>query len=251
MVHQGKTLIQKVLTFLLDNNGLDFRDYSENFLDKQIVNWMSANSITTEKEGLVHLRTSEKNVQELVNLLLIGVTRLFRSPAFFLSFRKNIIPTLKTLPTIKIWCAGCSTGEEVYSLAILLKEEGLLDKCQIYCTDINSKSLSTGQTGIYSYETIKAGIPNYVLSGGTSFFSNYYTSQYNSVLLEQELLQKTTWFQHNLVSDQVFKEVDVIICQNVFIYFNTSLQDKVLHLFKQSLLPGGFLCLGEVESIRL
>ena len=175
---------------------------------------------------------------------------MFRDPEFYSSFRKNVIPDLRTYAHIKIWNAGCSTGEEVYSLAILLLEENLLSKTQIYATDINKKVLETAKQRIYSSKEIELYSRNYLAAGGKGKLSDYYTSKYGSVLFDKSLSKNIVFADHNLVTDGVFAEVNLIFCRNVLIYFDKELQNKVFKLFTNSLTKRGFLCLGTKESLR-
>jgi len=174
---------------------------------------------------------------------------MYRDPGFYASLRKEVLPMLKTYPYVKLWLAGCSTGEEVYSFAIMLEEEGLYDRTQIYATDFNPISLETARKGIYSVARIKEYTANYQLSGGINSFSDYYVANYDSVIFNQDLRKNIVFAEHNLVTDSVFAEVHMIICRNVLIYFNKDLQNKVVRLFSESLIKGGFLGLGSKENL--
>jgi chemotaxis protein methyltransferase CheR len=182
--------------------------------------------------------------------LSINVTEMFRDPGFYKSFRENIVPKLRTYAYFKIWHAGCATGEEVYSLAILLQEEGLLDRCQVYATDFNQKVLEIAKEGVYQKSDIEPYETNYQSSGGTKKLSDYYKSMYGSVRFHKELSNRIVFADHNLVTDSVFADVNLILCRNVMIYFEKSLQEKVLGLFYESLVPSGILCLGTKESLK-
>jgi len=186
----------------------------------------------------------------LLQDLSINVTEMFRDPGFYKSVRENVIPVLKTYPFLKIWHAGCSTGEEAYSMAIILKEEGLADRTTIYATDFNQQVLNKAKEGIFSNRLMKEYTANYQLSGGKESFSDYYTSDDNNVIMNQSLKNKIVWANHNLVTDSVFAEVNLILCRNVLIYFDRKLQNKVQLLFHNSLISGGILCLGTKESLR-
>ncbi len=176
---------------------------------------------------------------------------MFRDPSFYVAVRKEIIPILKTYPYIKIWHAGCATGQEVYSMAILLKEEGLYDRSQIYATDFNQIALQKAKDGIYPIDKIKEYTYNYQKSGGKESFSNYYTAKYESVIIDKSLKKNIVFADHNLVTDGVFAEVNIVICRNVLIYFNKDLQDRVLKLFEDSLVPGGFYALDQKKAFVL
>jgi chemotaxis protein methyltransferase CheR len=187
---------------------------------------------------------------ELLQDLSITVTEMFRDQDFYRSLRENIIPILKTYPFIKIWHAGCATGEEAYSMAIILQEEGLYDRAIIYATDFNQHALNRAKEGIFSNALIKEYTANYRLSGGKESFSDYYTSSYGNVIMNQSLKKNIVWANHNLVTDSVFAEVHLILCRNVLIYFDVNLQNKVQKLFYDSLINGGILCLGSKEGLR-
>jgi chemotaxis protein methyltransferase CheR len=186
---------------------------------------------------------------QLLQDLSINTTEMFRDPDFFLSIREQVIPVLKTYPFIKIWHAGCSSGEEVYSMAILLKEEGLLNRTQIYATDFNPAVLQKAKEAIYPVNLMKDYTRNYIKSGGKNSFSEYYNARYDSAIMKNILKENIVFADHNLVTDSVFGEMNLIMCRNTLIYFNKSLQDKVVGLFRDSLVSGGFLCLGSKESI--
>jgi chemotaxis protein methyltransferase CheR len=176
---------------------------------------------------------------------------MFRDPGFYRSLRENVIPVLKTYPFIKIWHAGCSTGEEAYSMAIILLEEGLFERTTIYATDFNQQVLNSAKEGIFSNKLMKEYSTNYQLSGGKESFSNYYTCDNDNVIMKQSLKNKIVWANHNLATDSVFAEVNLISCRNVLIYFDRKLQNNVQSLFHNSLINGGILCLGTKESLRL
>jgi chemotaxis protein methyltransferase CheR len=174
---------------------------------------------------------------------------MFRDPSFYKSLRENVMSRLATYPVIKIWIAGCATGEEVYSIAILLKEEGLLERSIIYATDINQKSILIAKDGLYTVDNMKAYTNNYNASGGKSSLSDYYISKYNSVLFDKNLRQNIVFSPHNLTADKSFNEFQLVVCRNVLIYFNQQLQNRVINLFHESLCPFGFLALGNKESL--
>ena len=187
---------------------------------------------------------------ELLQDLSITVTEMFRDSSFYKSLRENVIPILKTYPFIKIWHAGCATGEEAYSMAIIMQEEGLYDRTTIYATDFNQHALNKAKEGIFSNKKIKEYTMNYQLSGGKESLSAYYTSNYGNVIMNQSLKKNIVWANHNLVTDSVFAEVHLILCRNVLIYFEKDLQNKVQKLFYNSLINGGILCLGSKEGLR-
>jgi chemotaxis protein methyltransferase CheR len=200
---------------------------------------------------LIPLVLHDSNLfKSLLFSISVTVTEMFRDPEVYQELRKHLVPYLKTYPYSKIWCAGCATGEEVYSLAILLKEAGLHKKVQIYATDINDESLEKAKLGIYSNNQIKEYTSNYRLAGGNQDFSSYYHSSYDSVIMDKSLRDNVVFANHNLVSDKVFGEMQLVICRNTLIYFDRVLQERVLNLFRDSLVHKGFLCLGTKESLQ-
>jgi chemotaxis protein methyltransferase CheR len=187
----------------------------------------------------------------LLQDMSINVTEMFRDPLFYKTLREVILPKFADCEHIKIWHAGCATGEEVYSMAILLQESGFYDKCRIYATDFDTTVLQKAREGIYSAELLQQYIKNYRDSGGIESFSDYYSANYELVLMDKSLKQNILFSDHNLVSDGVFGEMDLIVCRNVLIYFGRELQDRVFKLFSDSLHPGAFLCLGTKETVRV
>jgi len=183
--------------------------------------------------------------------LSINVTAMFRDPTFYLAFRQKVVPLLRTYPFIRIWHAGCSTGEEVYSMAILLEEEGLYDRARIYATDINEVVVHRARAGIFPLDRMQEYTENYIRAGGTRSFSEYYVAKYDGALFSPGLQRNVVFSQHNLVTDRSFAEFNVILCRNVLIYFDRELQTRVHGLFYESLVHLGLLCLGSKESLRL
>jgi chemotaxis protein methyltransferase CheR len=230
--------------------GYDFRNYSSAHMKRRILNRMSVDGIANITEMQYRILYDKVFFNSVLADFSINVTEMFRDPSFYKTFRKTVVPILKTYPFIRIWHAGCSTGEEVYSMAILLKEEGLYDRAQIYATDFNKIVLQKAKEGIYHINDIKEYTYNYQQAGGKSSFSDYYIAQYDSVVLESSLKKKITFAEHNLVTDGVFGEMHVILCKNVLIYFNKELQSSVIKLFSDSLSNGCFLCLGLKESTK-
>ncbi|HSW67823.1 MAG TPA: CheR family methyltransferase [Bacteroidales bacterium] len=189
-------------------------------------------------------------MQYLLSDLSINVTEMFRDPEFFKKVRSEVAPILQTYPRVNIWHAGCATGEEVYSMAILLHEEDLLRRSQLYATDFNNMVLRKAKEGVYPISAIKEYTANYQKSGGKASFSDYYTARYNSVLIHSLLKHNLVFAMHNLALDGPFAEAHMIVCRNVLIYFNRVLQNKVIGTFTESLLPGGILCLGSKEDLQ-
>ncbi len=230
--------------------GYDFNDYSRAHLKRRIRRRMNLDNIDRVADIQHRILHSHIFFETLLLDLSINVTEMFRDPSFYRSIREQVVPELKTYPFIKIWHAGCSTGEEIYSMAIVLQEEGILDRCQIYATDFNARALEKAKAGIYSMKHVQQHTQNYQKSGGQASFADYYTAQYDSVIMNESLKKKIVFADHNLVTDGVFGEINMIFCRNVLIYFNKELQTRVINLFLESLCPGGLLCLGSKESLR-
>jgi len=242
--------IKLFLEAILLKYGYDFKNYSNAHIKRRLLHRVRTANINSISE-MQHKALYDKNFFRLILTdLSINVTEMFRDPLFYKAVREKVIPILKTYPFLKIWHAGCSTGEEVYSMAILLKEEGIYDKTQIYATDFNQLVLKKASDGIFSIDRIKEYTLNYQKSGGKKSFSDYYTAKYNSVIFDKSLKENIVFADHNLVSDSIFAEVNLIICRNVLIYFDRILQNKVINLFEESLITGGFLGLGSKEEIR-
>lgn len=230
--------------------GYDFRNYSKAHLKRRINQRLQLSSLNTISELQNKVLWDKSFFRTLLQDLSINVTEMFRDPEFYLAFRKKVVSDLKTYARLKVWHAGCSTGEEVYSLAILLKEEDLLGRTQIYATDFNKNVLETAKLGIYSKKEIDLYSKNYTEAGGKGKLSDYYTSKYGSVLFDKSLAKNIVFADHNLVTDGVFAEVNLIFCRNVLIYFDKYLQNRVLGLFTNSLTKMGFLCIGTKENLR-
>lgn len=229
--------------------GYDFTDYAEASVKRRVTQFMTSRKITEiGKLGKILLQ-DEKIFEEFVQELSVTVTEMFRDPTFYKSLRENILKRLATYPFIKVWIAGCATGEEIYSIAILLQEENLLNRSVIYATDINQKSLQIARDGVYPLEYMKSYTSNYQKAGGTKAFSEYYKAKYDSVMFDRSLKQNIVFSPHNLSVDNSFNEFQLIICRNVLIYFNQQLQNKVINLFYESLCTFGFLGLGSKESL--
>jgi chemotaxis protein methyltransferase CheR len=242
--------ISLLLEAIFQKYGYDFREYSQAHIRRRIMNRMAVSQFEDIAEIQSKVLNDATFASELLQDLSITVTEMFRDPLFYRSLRENVIPILKTYPFIKIWHAGCATGEEAYSMAILLQEEGLYERTTIYATDFNQMALNRAKDGIFSNKMMKEYTSNYQLAGGKESFSNYYTSNYDNVIMNQSLKKNIVWANHNLVTDSVFAEVNLILCRNVLIYFDKNLQNKVQTLFYNSLINGGILCLGSKETLR-
>jgi chemotaxis protein methyltransferase CheR len=188
-------------------------------------------------------------MERLLLDLSINVTSMFRDPSFYLAFREQVVPLLRTYPFTRIWCAGCSTGEEVYSLAILLEEEGLYERARIYATDINENVLATARAGVFPLAAMQQYTQNYIKGGGKHDFSRYYVAAYDGAQFSRSLVENVVFAQHNLAMDRAFNEFNAILCRNVMIYFDKTLQDRVHTLFYESLETFGILALGHKESL--
>ncbi|MET3718092.1 chemotaxis protein methyltransferase CheR [Pseudomonas sp. PvP001] len=227
----------------------DFRDYSGASVKRRILHalrQMECGSVSSLQARVLHEPTA---FMELLQYLTIPVSEMFRDPEHFLALRREVVPLLKTYPSVKVWIAGCSTGEEVYSMAILLREEGLLERTIIYATDINPTSLEKAKQGIYSMESVRAYTQNYQRAGGTRSFSDYYTAAYGNAIFDSSLRANVTFADHSLATDSVFSETQLVSCRNVLIYFNKGLQDRAFGLFHESLSRRGFLMLGSKETL--
>jgi chemotaxis protein methyltransferase CheR len=241
--------VQSLLDSILREYGYDFKDYSDSHLHRRITNSMSRFGIDSVPELQSRLLLDAGLFHRFLLELSVNVTEMFRDPGFFAAIREIVVPLLKTYPFLKIWHAGCSTGEEVYSMAILLKEEELLDRCIIYATDFNQIVLKKAADAIYPVDKIREYTANYNKSGGKASFSDYFIVDYGAAKLNQELRKNIVFSDHNLVTDGIFGEMHMIICRNVLIYFNQKLQAKVLRLFYSSLVDGGLLGIGTKESL--
>ena len=230
--------------------GYDFRQYSEASLNRRLANLMLQCKTESLLDVLKLVNSSQMFFRSVLPLLTISTTEFFRDPEFFRSLRENVFPILKTYSKLSIWVAGCSTGEEVLSLSIALQEEGLANRSTIYATDINPDAIKTAKDGIYQATTIPLFNRNYVLAGGQHSPSDYYTSEYGLVRFNRPLLNNVVFSEHNLATDAVFVEANLIICRNVLIYFSRELQDRAFDLFARSLVFKGFLGIGSKESLR-
>jgi len=229
--------------------GLDFRQYAQASLKRRLYRRMYAESLGTLSQLQDRLLHDPPCMERLLLDLSINVTAMFRDPSFYVAFRSTVAPVLHTYPFTRIWCAGCSSGEEVYSLAILLHEEGLYERTRIYATDINERVLATAREGVFALDRMKQYTQNYIRAGGKGDFSEYYTAAYDSVRFSRALTENVVFAQHNLAMDRSFNEFNVILCRNVMIYFDKDLQNRVHGLFYDSLDRFGVLALGHKESI--
>lgn len=229
--------------------GFDFREYARASLRRRLqrrVALEGLHSVSGLQERLLH---DPACMERLLLDLSINVTAMFRDPTFFRAFREKVVPLLRTYPFIRIWSAGCSTGEETYSLAILLQEEGLYERTRIYATDINEAVLHQASQALFPLEKMQEYTENYLAGGGTRAFSEYYTAAYEGAQFDRSLADNIVFARHNLATDRSFNEFQVVVCRNVMIYFDTPLQNRVHELFYESLLRLGVLALGPKESL--
>ena len=232
------------------HHGYDFRGYAKASLRRRLWRRIEAEGLKTIsglQEKVLH---DPEAMERLLIELSVGVTAMFRDPSFYLAFRSKVVPLLRTYPFIRIWAAGCSSGEEVYSMAILLREEGLHDRTRIYATDMNQPILDAARKAVLPLDRMQAYTQNYIRAGGTRAFSEYYDARGKDAQVDPSLLSNVVFAQHNLVSDRRFNEFNVILCRNVMIYFDRELQDQVHDLLYESLVPHGILVLGRMETIR-
>ncbi|MEE8398904.1 MAG: protein-glutamate O-methyltransferase CheR [Desulfobacterales bacterium] len=230
--------------------GYDFSHYAEASFKRRIHHFLSKTGGGRVSELIPRLLYDIDFFKSFILTLSIPVTEMFRDPFVYRMLREKVVPYLKTYPFIKIWHAGCASGEEVYSLAILLKEEGLYDRAIIYATDFNDDTLERAKNGIYPIDRIKEYTVNYQRAGGRKSLSTFYYSKYDSVIMNKELKKNIVFASHNLAADSAFGEMHLILCRNVMIYFDKVLQNRVLRLFHESLAARGFLCLGTKESLK-
>lgn len=242
--------VELLLEGVYRHYGFDFRNYAPGIIKRRVRQAIQREQVATVsglQEKLLH---DPERMGQFLLALSINVTSMFRDPDFYQVFRQRVVPILRTYPFVRIWIAGCSTGEEAYSMAILLKEEGLYDRCQIYATDMNKAVLDKARSGTFPLSAAREYAANYRQAGGTATFDDLYTATQDRAVLAPSLKRNIVFAQHNLVTDAPFNEFNVILCRNVLIYFNRSLQDRVHKLLYDSLGILGVLGLGKKETIR-
>lgn len=242
--------IQLLLEAVFLRYHYDFRHYARASIKRRLLQarlHFGVSTITALQERILH---DPDMMGQMLGFLTVQVSEMFRDPSYFRALREQVLPHLKTYPSLKVWIAGCSTGEEVYSMAILFKEEGLLDRTIIYATDINPHALAAAKAGIYPLDRIRKFTENHQKSGGRSSLSDYYTADYGRAVFDSSLRANVVFSDHSLVSDAVFGEMQLISCRNVMIYFDRALQDRAVGLFKDSLSRNGFLGIGSKETLR-
>ena len=228
----------------------DFRDYAGASLKRRLTTAMSRFGCTTLSQVQDRVLHDPTFFPTLLDYLTVQVSEMFRDPAYFLALREKVVPLLRTYPSLKIWIAGCSTGEEAWSLAILLREEGLLDRALIYATDINPRALEAAEAGVYAIDRIAGFTENHRRSGATTSLSDYYTAAYDRAVFDKSLREQIVFSDHSLATDSVFAEMQLVSCRNVLIYFTRELQERALGLFRDALCRKGFLGIGSKESLQ-
>ena len=250
------TEIERIETDLLleaifQRHGYDFRSYARASIERRIRQFLSGSGCASVSEMIPRVLHDREFFSRLARYFSISVTEMFRDPFVYRLLRERVVPLLKTWPFFKIWHAGCATGEEAYSLAIVLKEEGIYDRATIYATDFNDEALERAREGVYEVSKMKAATRYYQQSGGRSSFSDHYHAHYAAAVMDSSLKERMTFANHNLAVDEAFGEMHLVICRNVLIYFNRELQNRALGLLTESLVHGGLLCLGTKENLLL
>jgi len=242
--------LEILINDVYEYHGFDFSGYSKASFKRRVDRLYQLDGFKSFAEFISKVRTNPDYYNRMVEEITVNVTEMFRDPLFYKIIREQILPVLATKPFIRIWHAGCSTGEEVYSMAILLKEARLLHKSLIYATDINHLVLNIAKKGVFPLRMMKQYSENYMTSGGKIDFSHYYTANYGLAKFSEDLSEKMVFAQHSLVSDRSFNEFDLILCRNVLIYFDKDLQQRALELFDGSMSRLSYLALGTKESIK-
>lgn len=241
--------IFELLQNVYQETGFDYRDYAISSVKRRIQDAMDIERIKTLEDMSRHIFKNHQAMRKFILTLSVPTTSLFRDPKTYRCLRESVLPTLSNT-SIRIWSAGCSSGEEPYSLSIMTREEGLAKQTRIYATDLNDSAVEAAKKGMFKLSVMQDYTSNYHMAGGTCDFSDYYTSGYGWAKFHDDLKENLVFSQHNLVTDRSFNEFNLILCRNVMIYFNRVLQEKVHSLLFHSLAPGGYLVLGEKESIR-
>lgn len=242
--------VELLLAALYQRYHYDFRHYAKASIKRRLIQactQLQFSSISALQDALLHEPTT---LPRLLNYLTVQVSEMFRDPSYFRAIREKVVPHLRTYPSLKIWIAGCSTGEELYSFAILFREEGLEDRTMFYATDINPTALQDAEAGVFALDRIRKFTENHQKSGGRTSLSDYYTANYGRAVFDKTLRSQVLFSDHSLVTDAAFGEMHLISCRNVMIYFDRPLQDRAVGLFHESLSRKGFLGLGSKESLR-
>lgn len=241
-----KRLVEEVFRIY----GYDFRNYAEASLRRRIVRAKELFGFSRVGEIEARIQSDRAFFQRLLSELTVSVSEMFRDPEVYRSLADEVLPVLATYPSIRIWHAGCSTGEEVYSMAILLKEAGLLDRSTLYATDIDPLALQKAKAGVFPASAMQKSTENYLKAGRREEFGSYYTADYGMAIIDRSLKQNVVFAEHNLATDSTFSEVHLVVCRNVFIYFDKVMQNRALKVFYESLIFKGFLCIGSKESLE-
>jgi chemotaxis protein methyltransferase CheR len=241
--------IQLLLQGVSQVYGYDFLNYAPASLKRRLHQWLTTSSYTSFSQAQASVLRDRHVFDSLLRGITVNVTEMFRDPHFFQAIRDKVVPFLQTYPSVKIWHAGCATGEEAFSMAIVLKEAGLAGRYRMYATDINEAVLEKAKEGIFPLQSLQDYTRNYQKSGGLAAFSDYYTARYDNAIFNADLKDDIVFSPHNLVADGAFGEMNLILCRNVMIYFKPVLKERCMALFDRSLAPGGFLCLGTKETM--
>lgn len=242
--------MELLLEAIFRHYGYDFRQYAPSSLRRRLNKRLEAEGLSTFSALQDRVLHDAAAMEALLRDMSVNVTGMFRDPTFFRALREKVVPMLRTYPSVRVWHAGCASGEEVYAMAILLEEEGLYERSRLYATDMNAEALERARSGIFPIARMREYTTNYQQAGGTRSFSEYYTASYGAALFHARLRENVLFAQHNLATDTSFSEFNVILCRNVLIYFDRNLKARTLRLFGDSLSPSGFLCLGRRESLR-
>lgn len=250
MESDSERALRDLLATILEVYHYDFRCYSSASLQRRVGAALASMRLASVQELRAQVASDGRAFSDLLDFLTVPVSDMFRDPVYYAALREHVVPVLRTYPSLKIWVAGCSSGEEVYSLAILLHEAGLLDRALIYATDINPRSLAKAEAGIYALERVRRFSENYLRAGGSASLSHYYQAVHGAALFDRALKKRLVFSDHSLATDHVFAEVQLVSCRNVLIYFDRGLQDRALGLFAEALCRRGYLGLGARETVR-
>jgi chemotaxis protein methyltransferase CheR len=242
--------VDLLLEAIYQRYGHDFRSYARASIERRARQFLSSSGCSSVSEMIPKVLRDREFFSRLARYFSISVTELFRDPFVYRVVREQVAPMLRTWPYFKVWHAGCASGEEVYSLAIVLKEEGVYDRATVYATDFNDSALDRAREGVYGMERLQEATRNYQRTGGKASFSEYYHARYGAAAMDASLKERVVFAVHNLATDSAFGEMHLVFCRNVLIYFNRDLQNRALGLFTESLVHGGFLCLGTKEDLQ-
>lgn len=243
--------VDSVLNAIAERYGYDFRGYTRASITRRVLSAQARFGAKHLPELAERILDDPSLFASVLSALTVQVTELFRDPGFFLAFREHVVPKLRTYPEVKLWHAGCATGEEAYSMAILMDEEGLYERCVIYGTDLDETAIARAKCGVYSERQTELFTTNHALAGGRGPLSSYCTHGYGRLALAEALRKNVVFFQHDLATDFSLGEMQVVCCRNVALYFDTALRNRVFAVFADSLVTGGFLCLGASEALPL